>query len=184
MKLSERLKQLRKAKGLSQLQLADIVGLSQHAINSYESGRREPNSKAMAMLEQYFNVSGSYLRGEIDEKDVTYVWQDADIMDAVKNGFPTHLQNLLEVINICPDHDQKMVFDILVELRHILLLEDDASRAASLDLLQSTFALSTRFVDVCIRTKQDCEEERILKMKQSCIGGYGEALSAVQKTLV
>lgn len=64
MSVSDKLKSLRLEQGLSQAELAEKIGLSMHSINSYESGRREPNSKAMAALEQYFGVTGSYLRGE------------------------------------------------------------------------------------------------------------------------
>lgn len=66
MNMADRLKELRKSRGLTQIELAAATGLSFHAINSYESGRRTPNSKAMAALERYFQVSGEYLRGEID----------------------------------------------------------------------------------------------------------------------
>ncbi len=62
--MSIRIRTLRKRLQLTQKQLAEATGLSLPAINSYESGRREPNSKAMAALEHYFNVSGRYLRGE------------------------------------------------------------------------------------------------------------------------
>ncbi len=66
MDLAHRLKTLRKEQGLTQEELATATGLSFHSINSYESGRRTPNSKAMVALERYFNVSGEYLRGETD----------------------------------------------------------------------------------------------------------------------
>lgn len=66
MNLANRLKTLRKKQGLTQEELAAATGLSLHSINSYESGRRTPNSKAMVALEKYFNVSGEYLRGETD----------------------------------------------------------------------------------------------------------------------
>lgn len=64
--ISERLRTLRKSRGLTQQQLAEETQLSTSAIKSYESNAREPNSKAMAALERYFNVSGAYLRGEED----------------------------------------------------------------------------------------------------------------------
>ncbi len=63
--LPEVLKYLRKDCKLTQRQLAEETGLSLSAIVSYENGLREPNSKAMAVLERYFNVSGEYLRGEL-----------------------------------------------------------------------------------------------------------------------
>lgn len=63
--LPEVLKYLRRDCNLTQRQLAEETGLSLSAIVSYENGLREPNSKAMAVLERYFGVSGEYLRGEL-----------------------------------------------------------------------------------------------------------------------
>lgn len=82
MNMADRLKELRKKQGLTQIELATATGLSFHAINSYESGRRTPNSKAMVALERYFNVSGEYLRGETDQMDLMK-WDDPEIMGAV-----------------------------------------------------------------------------------------------------
>lgn len=179
-----RFRELRSLCNMSQKDLATKLGINQTAVSQWERGVTSPSANILTELCKVLGTTSDYLLGITDEKDVTYVWQDTEIMEAVKNGFPTHLQNLLEVIDICSDHDQKMVFDILVELRHILLVEDDASRAASLDLLQSTFALSTRFVDVCIRTRRDGEEGRIEKIKASCTKDYVEALSVSQQALL
>ena len=66
--LPEVLKYLRKESKLTQRQLAEETGLSLSAIVSYENGLREPNTKAMAVLERYFNVSGEYLRGELPKE--------------------------------------------------------------------------------------------------------------------
>ncbi len=65
------LKNLRLEKKITQRELARITGLSISSIISYENGLREPNSKAMAALERYFDVSGDYLRGNID-KEIFY----------------------------------------------------------------------------------------------------------------
>lgn len=177
-------RELRLSRNMSQKNLAEKLKINQTAISQWERGVTSPSSNLLAELCKVLNTTSDYLLGISNEANQAYNLEDDEIMNEVKNGFPSHLKNLLEVINDCSDHDQKMVFDLLVELRHILLLKDNDRKATSLDLLQRTFSLSTRFVDVCIRTKQDCEEERILKMKQSCIDGYDEALSTVQKTLV
>ena len=63
MQFSDKLKALRKAKGLTQKELSEETGLSVHAINSYETGRREPNYNAMAILERYFKEEGISLYG-------------------------------------------------------------------------------------------------------------------------
>lgn len=64
--MAQRIRELRKSKGLTQAQLADLTNLKEAAIRSYENGLREPNSKAMVALERFFNVSGEFLRGEVD----------------------------------------------------------------------------------------------------------------------
>ncbi len=63
MSIKENLKALRKKAGLTQAELADKTGLSCSAIGSYEKGLREPNAKAMAALERFFNVSTVSLYG-------------------------------------------------------------------------------------------------------------------------
>lgn len=63
-----RIKQLRKEQGWTQKELAEKTGLGLQTIIGYENERREPNSRAMSALEKVFNVSGSYLRGDSNNK--------------------------------------------------------------------------------------------------------------------
>ena len=66
--MAQRIRDLRRERGLTQAQLADKTGLKETAIRSYENGLREPNAKALAALEQYFQISVNYLLGNIDDK--------------------------------------------------------------------------------------------------------------------
>ena len=43
---SERIKRLRKERGLSQDQLAKILGVSRSTVGMYETGKREPDCKS------------------------------------------------------------------------------------------------------------------------------------------
>lgn len=65
----QRIAQLRKTRDLFQEDLAALTGISLQDIINYENGRREPNSAAIVVLEQYFGVSGAYLRGEDEGPD-------------------------------------------------------------------------------------------------------------------
>lgn len=65
--IAKTLKFLRAEQNITQKQLAKETGLSLSSIISYENGLREPNSKAMSVLEKYFNVSGEFLRGELQK---------------------------------------------------------------------------------------------------------------------
>lgn len=77
MNIAERLKELRIAAGVTQKELASSTGIALQSIINYENGRREPNSKAMVALERYFNVSGEFLRGEVDR---TTFFENSDMV--------------------------------------------------------------------------------------------------------
>lgn len=58
-----RLKELRKEKGLSQQALADEIGVSKLTILRWEKGERELKSDKAQQLAEYFGVSVGYLLG-------------------------------------------------------------------------------------------------------------------------
>ena len=60
---SERLRELRKEKGLTQKELADKVGISRVGYGYWEKGKREPNFKKLILLAKYLYVSTDYLLG-------------------------------------------------------------------------------------------------------------------------
>lgn len=66
MKFQERLKELRTEKGLSQMQLAIILGISQSAIAKWELGKTEPTASAIISISKYFGESTDYILGIID----------------------------------------------------------------------------------------------------------------------
>ena len=66
--LGENIKNLRKAKGLSQEKLAEIIGLERDSLSSIETGRSFTSSEVLA---NYFNVEISLLfkSGYIEHSD-------------------------------------------------------------------------------------------------------------------
>lgn len=60
---SERLRQLRKAKGLTQAQVAELLGGTKMMISSYESGTRYPPYATLIKLSSLYGVSIDYLLG-------------------------------------------------------------------------------------------------------------------------
>ncbi len=64
----QNLKALRIRKGISQQQLADVIGVSQQSINKYENHMIEPDISTLMALADFFNTSVDYLIGhtEID----------------------------------------------------------------------------------------------------------------------
>ena len=66
MLFSERLRELRQNKGLSQSQLADALNISKSAIRMYELGKREPDLETLEGIADFFNVDINYLIGKED----------------------------------------------------------------------------------------------------------------------
>lgn len=58
-----RLKELRKAKGLTTTELGEIIGCSNPTITNYERGNRKPDPETLIKLADYFGVSVDYLLG-------------------------------------------------------------------------------------------------------------------------
>lgn len=58
--IGERLKQLRKERGLTQKQLAKELGISASTIGMYEQGRREPDHRLLSKICRFFSVSSDF----------------------------------------------------------------------------------------------------------------------------
>ena len=61
-----RLKELRTAKGISQLKLALDLNMNQNSISRYENGIREADYATLIKFADYFNVSIDYLLERTD----------------------------------------------------------------------------------------------------------------------
>lgn len=80
---SEKLKDLRTAKKMSQKDLADKVGVAKSVVSFYESGDRFPSYDVLIKISRIFNVTTDYLLGverermldvsELSEDDISVV---------------------------------------------------------------------------------------------------------------
>ena len=59
--LGERISALRRARGLSQAELARRLGVSASAMGMYEQGRREPSAQTLVTIAQALGVTTDYL---------------------------------------------------------------------------------------------------------------------------
>ena len=64
--IGERLRELRKKKGLKQKDLAEILDIDKTKISAYEINKNNPPDDIKVLLAQYFNVSLDYLLGVIN----------------------------------------------------------------------------------------------------------------------
>ncbi|WP_455441968.1 helix-turn-helix domain-containing protein [Streptococcus salivarius] len=68
MEFSERLKDLRKQAELTQVDVAEKLGISQPAYASWERGVKKPTQENLVKIAQILNVSVDYLVGNSEEK--------------------------------------------------------------------------------------------------------------------
>ncbi|NLI59583.1 MAG: helix-turn-helix transcriptional regulator [Clostridium sp.] len=61
--LSEKLKELRKEKGVTQNEVAKLLGVDRSTYGKYETGDSTPDADKLMWLAEYFNVSVDYLLG-------------------------------------------------------------------------------------------------------------------------
>lgn len=60
--MNERIKQLRKALGLTQQEFAERVGIKRNAVANYETGRNEPIGSVVNLICNEYNVNPDWLR--------------------------------------------------------------------------------------------------------------------------
>lgn len=58
-----KLTELRKQRGLTQSDIAKVLGIARTTYSSYEQGRRSPDIDIQNKIADYFNVSLDYLHG-------------------------------------------------------------------------------------------------------------------------
>lgn len=93
MLVGKRIKEMRLAKGLSQQELGDLIGVTKVSICGYESGSRTPSLETFALLSEVFGTSTDYLLGRelpvLSEKSKSYLGaiseDDVDLIAELKH---------------------------------------------------------------------------------------------------
>jgi len=91
---ADRLRELRKTKGVTQRQMADLLGIAERNYQRYETGVVDPTASNATKLADFFEVSVDYLIGRVD------FWHDKDGHIVVKtppNIFGTTDEELAEM---------------------------------------------------------------------------------------
>lgn len=111
MLFSERLRELRQNKGLSQSQLADALNISKSAISMYELGKREPDLETLEGIADFFNVDINYLIGKEDGSMYYLDPEAAEIAQEVQSR--PELKILFDATRKVSADDLKFVVDMI-----------------------------------------------------------------------
>ena len=90
-KFSERLRQLRTARDMSQMDFAKIIGMSKSSINMYERGEREPGLETLEKIADFFNVDMDTLlaRSNVESHIISFPNDTGELSDAAQVLFQT-----------------------------------------------------------------------------------------------
>ena len=103
MEFSERLKTLRKEAGLTQVDVAEKLGISQPAYASWERGAKKPTQDNLVKIAQILNVSVDYLVGnsqetsdELDNIELLFRMNSKGLTEEEKRIFKKELIEFME----------------------------------------------------------------------------------------
>ena len=104
MEFSERLKKLRKQEQLTQVDVAEKLGISQPAYASWERGVKKPTQENLVKIAQILNVSVDYLVGnsdntedELDNIELLFRMNSKGLSDEEKEIFKKELIEFMEI---------------------------------------------------------------------------------------
>lgn len=96
MLFKDRLVMLMAEKNIQCKEMAPIMGVSPNHLSMLRNGRKNPSSKLLTKLSEYFDVSEDFMRGVVDTRN------PGGLPDDVKNLSPTgHLSGLYEYRECC-----------------------------------------------------------------------------------
>lgn len=82
--LGERLKKLRKLHGLTQVQVAERLGLSKAVISSYEVSSRHPSYDILIKMATLYGVTTDYLLGLDNRRLIDVSWLTPNQLAAIE----------------------------------------------------------------------------------------------------
>lgn len=98
---SDIIKQLRVAKDMGQLDLAEALGVSQQTVSTWENGTRTPSKKYVSEMAKLFNVHTDYI---LSGKQPVVAVIKIPVIGEIRAGQPIYaVQNIIDYEEISPD---------------------------------------------------------------------------------
>ena len=123
---SNRIRELRKNKSLSQEQLADKLGVTKQAVSQMERGARKPSVTMLEALCDFFNVSTDYLLGKEDvtiriiDRDgirkLDSANSEVDRIAKIIRDNPT-MHNLFDIAQKCTPDNLELIAEVLKRMK-------------------------------------------------------------------
>lgn len=106
-----RIRQLRLEKGLKQIELCKILGVSQAALSGYETGNYEPDNEILIKIANFFNTTTDYILGISEKKrltpeEVSQMPEAQLLKETMENMTPEQRQQLVQYARFLVSEDK------------------------------------------------------------------------------
>lgn len=99
-----RIKELRIEKNIAQNDLAELLNTSQQSISFYETGKRDPDTKTLEVLSDYFNVSIDYL---LCKNNIRNPQKILDDYNSLSDDSKKQLEEYIKLLKIKDEYTKK-----------------------------------------------------------------------------
>lgn len=83
--IGNRIKELRKEKGMTQTQLAEKLNMTKSIVSAYETDVKSPSYNSLIKISEIFNVTTDYLLGTENRKSIDLEGLSDVQIDLIKN---------------------------------------------------------------------------------------------------
>ena len=130
---AERIKQLRKKKGVSQAELAEQIGVKTNTVSTWERGTRKPDFEALNLLSNYFEVSFEYILGSSDKEEARVVPTQDELDELALSALADELYDKVKKYSMLSNKSQKMI-DALISATYHMEKSEGELKGESFDI--------------------------------------------------
>lgn len=114
MSIGERIKEARLKNGLTQEQLAALIGVAKSTLTGYEKGNREPDALKINALSKALGVSGDYLldTGFNSGRDILYISRPSGV--ETTDELRKRMHDLIDQLD---EEDLRLLSDVTIRFR-------------------------------------------------------------------
>lgn len=113
MELSQKLKELRKKQGLTQLELAERLFVSRQAISGWEAGTSRPSTENLQSLSRLFNIPLETLLDDTAEAEPAAAPEKLPAEEQAKDSFSMEAGETVRIRGIYSPEDASMDFGLI-----------------------------------------------------------------------
>ena len=130
---AERIKQLRKKKGISQSELAELIGVKNNTVSTWERGTRKPDFEALNLLSNYFEVSFEYILGSSDKEEARVKPTQDELDELALSALADELYDHVKKYSMLSNKSQKMI-DALINATYQMEKSEGELKGESFDI--------------------------------------------------